>query len=359
MNSGRKGFIVDLSAPHNNSGHPSMNDLIDKEQCSLSYVKIDDAIRAIKDMGKGAKMCKLDIKNAFKIMPIRPSQMPYFMIKWRNSYYVYTRLVFGSRSSPKIFDNLSRAICWIATNNYGIHTIFHLLDDFLTVQEPHTDGDRTMALLTLIFNKLCVPLSTSKTAGPTTVLEYLGVILDSDKLEARLPRDKVERIISFIDSLILKKACSKREVLQILGHFNFASRVILPGRSFVSYLIQLSTTVSELHHYVHLTRSCIEDLKLWRRFLDSWNGVSMFYEDVYVSSDDMQLYTDASSTLGFSAFYKNQWFCQPWPEAMPDKTSMAYMELYPIVAVAVQWSHNWTCKKDNFSSATMKLQLAF
>ncbi len=130
--------------------------------------------------------------------------------------------------------------------------------------------------LTLIFNKLRVPLSPSKTVGPTTVLEYLGVILDSDKLEARLPRDKVERMISFILSVLQKRSCTKRELLQLLGHFNFASRVILPGRSFVSYLILLSTTVSELHHYVHLTVGCKEDLKLWLRFLENWNGVPCF-----------------------------------------------------------------------------------
>ena len=206
-----------------------------------------------------------------------------------------------------------------------------------------------MALLTHIFNKLKVPISPSKTVGPTTVLEYLGVVLDSEKLEARLPREKVERIISFIDSLFLKKSCTKRQILQLLSHFNFASRVILPGRSFVSYLIKLSTTVKALHHFVHLTKNCKEDLKLWKKlFLENWNGVSMFYENVYTSSDDLQLYTDASSTIGFSAYYQNEWFCQKWLVQIPDKTSMAYMELYPIVAAAIVWGHRWSCKKITF-----------
>ncbi|XP_045160892.2 uncharacterized protein LOC123525806 [Mercenaria mercenaria] len=177
--SGKKRLIVDLSAPHN-SQCPSINSLIDKEMCSLSYVKIDDAIKSIEGYGRCAILCKTDICNAFKLLPIKPEQMPYFMVKWKGQYYVYTRLVFGSRSSPKIFDNLSRAICWIAKNNYDIESIFHLLDDFLTVQAPTSNGDRTMALITLIFNKLKIPISPSKTVGPTTQLEYLGVILDSE-----------------------------------------------------------------------------------------------------------------------------------------------------------------------------------
>jgi hypothetical protein len=44
--SGKKRLILDLSSPHD-AVHPSINDLIDKESCSLSYVKIDDAISAI------------------------------------------------------------------------------------------------------------------------------------------------------------------------------------------------------------------------------------------------------------------------------------------------------------------------
>jgi len=341
----KKRLIVDLSSPHDDKIHDSINSLIDKDMCSLSYVKIDDAIRAIKEQGEGAILCKTDISNAFKLLPLKPDQMPFFMIKWRDSYYVYTRLVFGCRSSPKIFDNLSRAICWIAENNYGISVIFHLLDDFLTVQGPYSDGERTMALLTHIFGKLKVPLSKPKTVGPTTVLEYLGVVLDSDKMEARLPRDKIERIIDFIKYLLNRKSCTKREVLQLLGHFNFASRVIVPGRSFVSYLINISTSVKKLHHYIHLSKECKEDLQMWLHFLAKWNGVSMFYEDKYSTSDEMKLYTDASSTLGFSAFFKNQWFCGKWPEVINDNVSMAFRELYPIVAAAVLWGEQWNRSK--------------
>ena len=98
--SGKKRLIVDLSSPHDDPLHISVNDLIDKESCSMAYVKIDDAIKAICLKGKGALMSKLDISDAFKIMPIRSSQWPYFCVKWNGLYYVFVRLVFGCRSSP-------------------------------------------------------------------------------------------------------------------------------------------------------------------------------------------------------------------------------------------------------------------
>jgi hypothetical protein len=96
----------------------------------------------------------VDISDAFKQLGIRKDQPHLYCIKWRKLYYCYVRLCFGSRSSPKIFDNLSVAICWIAKNNYTIPVILHSLDDFLTIQAAHTSGDRTMAILTMIFKTL-------------------------------------------------------------------------------------------------------------------------------------------------------------------------------------------------------------
>ena len=100
------------------------------------------------------------------------------------------QLYWGENYSPKIFDTLSQALCWIATNNYGIQTIFHLLDDFLTVGPPNSCiGERTIALPTLLYGHLYKPLAQHKCIGPTVCLEYLGIILDSSKMEAWLPRE--------------------------------------------------------------------------------------------------------------------------------------------------------------------------
>ena len=209
----KKRLIVDLSAPHDNPSHPSLNELINKEDFSLSYVTIDSAIKIIKALGKGAWLTKRDIKDALKLVPIKSSLYPFHGVKWNNKYYFYTRLVFGSRSSPKIFDTLSEAVCWILKNNYGVVNILHLLDDFLAIDAPSADADRTMAVFTLVFKKLGIPPSLNETVGPVTEIEYLGVILDSIKMEARLPLDKVERIRNLLGTFLSRKSCTKKELL--------------------------------------------------------------------------------------------------------------------------------------------------
>jgi len=120
----------------------------------------------------------------------------------------------------------------IAKNNYKVNNILHLLDDFLTIDPPHADGERSMALIMMICKRLNVPIAMHKTVGPVTCLEYLGIILDTQKMEARLPQEKIDRICDFIFNLHKRSSCTKRELLQLLGHLNFAYRVILPGRFF-------------------------------------------------------------------------------------------------------------------------------
>lgn len=239
--SGKKRLILDLSAPHNTDNTPSINDLISKESASLSYVTIDNAIAIIKQLGQGAKMCKVDITDAFKQIPLHPNYWPFFGFRWDGECYFYTRLAFGCRSSPKIFDALSQAVCWILQCNHGVQNILHLLDDFLTIDPPEYDARITMKTVLGLFEDLNIPLAVHKTVGPVTSIEYLGIILDSENMTARLPDNKLSRISEALSSLANRNKCTKRELLSLLGHLNYACRVVVPGRSF--FVILDSTVV--------------------------------------------------------------------------------------------------------------------
>jgi hypothetical protein len=352
----KKRLIVDLSAPHDNRDHPSINDLIDKDEFSLSYVRIDDAIAIIKKLGHSSSMCKTDITAAFRLIPIRRDLWHLYGVKWENRYYFHRRLVFGSRSSPAIFDLLSQAVCYIAQNKYHIAHIIHLLDDFLTIASPHDVPERNMALLAHMFKSLHIPTAPTKTVGPSEVLEFLGIILDSVRMEARLPQDKLIRLTQILVEFSQRSSCTKQELLSLLGHLNFACKVVVPGRSFISYLIGLSTTVPGLFDTVYLNQSCRLDLQMWSRFLESWNGVYFFLDDDVTTNADFHLFTDASG-VGFGVFFNNRWFQGRWPPEFPTLTNtaanMALLELFPIIVAAVIWGKEWSRKRILFHCDNM------
>jgi hypothetical protein len=81
----------------------------------------------------------------------------------------------------------------------------------------------------MILKKNNIQLSTKKTVGPDTTLEYLRVILDTANMETRLPQNKVDQIIFFIGTFLSRRSIRKRELVQLLGHFNLLQELLYPA----------------------------------------------------------------------------------------------------------------------------------
>ena len=103
---GKWRMIVDLSSP---SG-ASVNDFIDPSLCSLKYASVDDAAEFVEKVGRGALLAKLDIKSAYRNIPIHPGDRHLFGIQWRGRTYIDSCLPFGLRSAPKIFNATADAL---------------------------------------------------------------------------------------------------------------------------------------------------------------------------------------------------------------------------------------------------------
>ncbi|XP_061585356.1 uncharacterized protein LOC133450379 [Cololabis saira] len=344
--SGKKRIIVDLSAPHG-SFIPSINSLIPSEDFSLHYATINHAIALIKLAGKGSWLSKADITSAFKVLPIHPDFWQYFGVRWRGAYYFAVRLTFGCKSSPKLFDTFSEALCWILSNNHGIPFLVHLLDDFLVITPPSSPPASGLVTLTSVFSELGVPLSAEKTEGPSTSLEFLGITLDTDLFQASLPTEKLNRISLLISNFLLAPGCTKRQLLSLLGHLNFAMRIIPQGRAFISHLLSIASAVPSLLSPISLDNSSRAELRLWLNLLATWNGITFFYDDQLAHPHDINLYTDAAPSIGFGGFYDGRWFAAGWPPELANEhytASSALYEIYPISVAAILWGHEWTRK---------------
>ena len=73
------------------------------------------------------------MKNAFRIIPIRPMDYCLLCMRWKDFYHYDQCMPKGCFSSCKTFETLSTAMEWIAQNKLRINHIIHLLDDFLII----------------------------------------------------------------------------------------------------------------------------------------------------------------------------------------------------------------------------------
>ena len=149
-----------------------------------------------------------------------------------------------------------------------------------------------------------------------------------------------------------KKVTSKRDLLSLIGHLTYASKVVPQGRPFVCRMIDLAATHKLLDHPIRLNQDFRSDLLWWHLFLDTWNGVSCLQSHIK-SPPNITLYTDASGNWGCGAIEPPFWFQYQWPESWFDH-SIATKELLPIVMAIAIWGRRWSkkhvsCRCDNMA----------
>jgi len=127
-------------------------------------------------------------------------------------------------------------------------------------------------------------LKAEKQAGPSMVIEFLGIIIDTSQQELRLPADKLERLqlltmewkLKIHKQLQAKKrpSCIREKLESLLGIMNHACSVILAG-TFVHQIISLVHSVKQPYHHVRLNKDFLFDLIWWNIFARHWNGAAL------------------------------------------------------------------------------------
>ena len=120
------------------------------------------------------------------------------------------------------------------------------------------------------------PPGRRETRGTTTCLEYLGILLDSTALEARLPPDKLEDIHQALHRWSARTQCKKQELLSLIGTLSFSAKVVPAGRSFLRRMIDTSTTARTPQETISLPEAFKLHLAWWQAFATPWNGRSFF-----------------------------------------------------------------------------------
>ena len=340
-------MILHLSAPLGKS----INDHISKEDFSLHYASIDDATHMLLALGKGALMAKVDLKSAFRMVPVRHQDWELLGMKWKEAYYVDTCLSFGLRSAPYLFNQFAEVLQWLLQHNYGLQWLIHYLDDYLIVGAPdsHSCGEHLQCFLR-VCELLGFPVAMDKVDGPATVLPFLGLELDSVLQQIRLPSDKLREILEELTKWQSCGKTTKRKLLSLIGKLAFAARAVPAGRLFIRRLITLSTKAKRLHHHIRLNSNAQADFAWWQEFLPSWNGTAQFVDQQPTDAADLELYTDASSTHGCGAYFQERWFHYDWQphQQLSEQVSIQWQELFAIVAAALTWGHTWWQKRIRF-----------
>lgn len=349
--SGKYRLIHDLSYPR----HSSVNTFIGDDYASVKYDTLDRVVELVQTFGQGALMAKVDIQEAFRIVPIHPSDRHLLGFKFDGCVYVDKCLPMGCRSSCQIFETLSTALQSAAIIHFDCSGITHILDDFIFVG-PKQSSQVLRHLNSFLY--MCfdcgIPIKESKTVLPTTVIQAHGIEVDSVAMELRLPQDKLVNAVHLLSQFSTRRKATLRELQSLIGVLNFACKAVRPGRPFLRRLIDLTTGVPNPNHHISITREARADMAAWLLFLRSFNGVSLIHDLQWRDNDALRLYTDASGSLGFAAVFGMHWFVSTWPTSL-SALHITIKELFPIVLTLEIWGPFLANSKVIFKSDNMSV----
>lgn len=325
-------LITDLSRPKGRS----INDYVESQ-----HFKMDTVDKVMGWMRPGCWLFKIDIRHAYRNIPIHPSNWEVTAFRWAEKIWADIRLSFGLRSAPWIFSRFSVAVVWMM-NNDGWKKISAYLDDFLGLEEQELRAWQKFQALWSLLEELGFPINDreGKVCRPSQKVKFLGVMLDSISMTASLPLEKVEKIKQWCATMSGKRKAQVREVQRLVGLLNFAARVVRGGRTFLRRMIDVMRGAPSYHH-VKLDEGFHLDLKWWTSFIQDWNGVEVIYENMPISSCSLQ--TDAAKTVGCAAVFEEEELFFQWPPEW-DVSSINELEIYPVLLASQKWGHIWRGK---------------
>ena len=288
----------------------------------------------------------MDIQQAYRNMPVHPLDRHLLGMEWQVKVYVDRTLPFGLRSAPLLFTATGDALQWVMEQR-GVSWVGHYIDDFVTVCDPgSTMCGHHLEIMKSVCQQAGMPTAPDKEEGPTTVLHFLGMELDTNQLVIRLPLEKLEQLKVALAEWRGRKACRKRDLLSLIGILSHACKAVKAGRSFLRRLIDLSTEVKQLNRFVRLNAAAQSDIEWWYQFGADWNGVAMMTAVNRVRPEhEVAMVSDASGSWGYGAVCNRQWFQLKWTgHGKAADYGITAKELIPIVIAAAVWGRNWQGK---------------
>lgn len=319
---GKYRIIHNLSYPYNEN---SVNFHIPEKFSKVTYEHLSDALNLIQP---DAWLAKTDIADAFRLIPLHPSQYSLTGFHLENSFYFDKCLPQGCSSSCRIFERFSSALKWMFLQNQPNVKVVKVLDDFLFIAATQQD---CLIVLTNFLN-LCktigVPIAEHKTEHPTKCLTFLGIELNTKLMIARLPMEKLTKYRAHTEELVNSSKCTLRELKSLIGKLQFSTSVITSGRPFLRRLHDATIGIKHAHHYVRINGHIKQDLMIWIEFLKHYNGKTIITEKLSFTSYELNLYSDSSKT-GFGGIYKKNYISGLFPKSWYN-FDIQFLELYPI-----------------------------
>ena len=301
---------------------------------------------------------KTDLKSAFRWIPVKGKHYFLLILKAFHPvtgelcYFVDKCLPFGASISCSHFQRVSNALRHIVeVLERQLNSISNYLDDFIFIHYVRAICERLMRRFMAVCESICFPVAEEKTEWASTLITFLGLVLNGRMFTLMVVQDKKFKAINLLQRASERRTMTVKEIQELTGILNFLNRAIVPGRVFARCMYALMSVkltrkdgvALKQYHHVTLNREFKNDCKVWITFLENQKAVNWNFTDFDSTSRpvDIGFYSDSSKNedFGFGCYYNGRWLFGKWePNFIKrEDPSIAYLELFTLCAGILAW----------------------
>ena len=288
-------------------------------------------------------------------------------MKWfidgQETYIQDNFLSFGTRVAPFIFSRISDSIVR-HLHQLGVSAV-NYLDDFIVFGHDWESCRAAQLTLHTVLRSLGFDRAYKKVVSPSNVVTYLGVEVDSLRMELGLPQSKLDKLANELEFFSHRKRATLKQLQRLAGILSHCSALVRGGRTFSHRVISLLKCFKFGNRYVTLGDGFHHDLDWWKQFSSWFNGVSPMIGDML--SEECTFSFD-SSFQGYGAVFDKDWLCGSWDGGLTSPldcqdhiieerppisvANINVLELFPVYISILRWGSTWrnsrvVCKSDN------------
>ena len=317
-------LIIDASY----GGEKSLNARISKSSVdeaevstvTVAYLSNQVIAATLLAAGPDARYSLTDIKSAFHNIALDPSNYRFSVIQFEGIWYVQTRLGFGFRSSPDLFEIVMGGFDMIERTQRGLN-ILRIVDDVLNVDAPDVAAKNT-ATLRDDMTKYGLPMASAKNVDQVQEIKFNGLLWNAASLSVTIPPQKVDDMRGCISAALQLFPPSLTTIESVTGKLQAVTCVVPDGKAHLQFLYRnmaISKRKSPSRGRALLfvaKRHTRKELAWWHARLANVTPRSMssLAAELLPDPASIAVYTDASGLgLGIFVASTGEWAYMPIP----------------------------------------------
>ena len=353
-------IIVDAS----NGGTQSLNARITKstvDEADLTtpaYLSNQVIAATLLAAGPGALYSLTDVKAAFNNIALDPSNYRFSVIQFEDIWYCQTRLGFGYRSSPDLFEVVMSAFDGILRTKSHLN-ILRIVDDILNVDPPGVAAFNANHMRSEMA-RYGIPIAAAKNVDQVAVVKFNGLEWSAVDQSVTIPAPKTADIRRCISAALIQRPLYLNTIESVTGKLQAVTCVVPDGKAHLQHLYR-NMAISKLKTRSRGRATAFISSRYTREELTWWNHrlrnviprpMAALAAELVPAPDAIQVFTDACGEgLGVFVASSGAWTYMEVPalyRISPDAHTDAavavgstLIEVAAVVLAIMTYQHTW------------------